>query len=63
MSWGAGTLLDGGIHALVAVPVPTGGTESAVSVTTLAGFIIISVAGSQRMFLVFPGEFWVDDFF
>ena len=63
MSWGAGTLLDGGIHALVAVPVPTGGTESAVSVTTLAGFIIISVAASQRMFLVFPGEFWVEDFF
>ena len=63
MSWGAGTLLDGGLHALVAVPVPTGGVEAAGSVTTLAGFVIISVAGSQRMFLVFPGEFWVEDFF
>lgn len=63
MNWGAATLLDGGLHALVAVPVPTGGIEAAVSVTTLAGFVIISVAGSQRMFLIFPGEFWVEDFF
>jgi hypothetical protein len=63
MSWGAGTLLDGGIHALVAVPVPTGGTEAAISVTTLAGYIIIAVAGSQRMYVVRPAEFWVEDFF
>lgn len=63
ISWGAGTLQDGGLHALVAVPVPTGGTEAAVSVTTLAGYIIISVAGSQRMYLVRPAEFWVEDFF
>lgn len=63
MSWGAGTLQDGGLNTLVAVAVPEGGTEAAISVTTLAGYIIIAVAGKQRMYLVRPGEFWVEEFF
>lgn len=62
MAWGAATLQGGGVHALVAVPVPEGGAQAAISVTTLASYVIVAVAGSQRMYFIRPGEFWVELF-
>lgn len=62
LSWGSGTLANGGTHSLVAVAVPEGGSEAPVSVTTLAGYVIITVAGSQRMYFIRPSEFWVEIF-
>jgi hypothetical protein len=63
LSWGAGTLLNGGANLITPVPVPEGdGTQKAISVCTLAGYVIIAVANSQRMYLIRPGEFWVELF-
>lgn len=63
ISWGAATLQNGGDHRFIVVPVPEGeGNQKAVSVTTLAGHVIVSVAGSQRMYFIRPGEFWVELF-
>lgn len=64
LSWGSGTLTTGGTHFLTAVSVPEGASpaEAPISVTTLAGYVIISVAGRQRMYLIRPGEFWVEAF-
>jgi len=63
LTWGAGTLLNGGLNSITAVAVPEGdGTQKAISLCTLAGFVIIAVAQSQRMYLIRPGEFWVELF-
>lgn len=64
LAWGSGTLTDGGTNRLVPVPVPEGGNpaERPVSVTSLASYVIISVAGSQRMYFIRPGEFFVEIF-
>lgn len=62
MSWGAATLENGGAHYMVPVAVPEGGSQAAVTVTSLASYVIISVADSQRMYFIRPGEFWVEIF-
>ena len=62
LTWGAATLENGGLDILTPVSVPEGGTEAAVSLTTLAAYVIVSVAGSQRMYFIRPGEFWIEVF-
>lgn len=62
LTWGAATLESGGLDILIPVDVPEGGTEAAVSLTTLAAYVIVSVAGSQRMYFIRPGEFWIEVF-
>lgn len=62
LSWASGTLTDGGDHFLASVPVPEGGNEKAISITTLAAYVIIAVQGSQIMYLIRPAEFWVELF-
>jgi hypothetical protein len=62
LTWGAATLENGGLDILTPVDVPDGGTEAAVSLTTLAAYVIVSVAGSQRMYFIRPGEFWIEVF-
>lgn len=58
------TLTGGGAHVLVPVPVPEGAEtpELPRTVTTLAGYVIISVQGSDRIYFIRPGEFWVEIF-
>jgi hypothetical protein len=63
LTWGAATLQNGGLQLMTPVPVPEGdGTQKAISLCTLAGYVIIAVAASQRMYLIRPGEFWVELF-
>ena len=63
LTWSAATLQNGGLNSMTAVAVPEGdGTQKAISLCTLAGYVIIAVAGSQRMYLIRPGEFWVELF-
>lgn len=63
LTWSAGTLQNGGLHSMTAVAVPEGdGTQKAISLCTLAGYVIIAVVASQRMYLIRPGEFWVELF-
>lgn len=63
LTWGAGTLLNGGLNIIIPVAVPEDdGTQKAISLCTLAGYVIIAVAQSQRMYLIRPGEFWVELF-
>lgn len=61
--WGAATLENGGLDIIIPVPVPEDdGTQKAISLCSLAQYVIIAVAGSQRMYLIRPGEFWVELF-
>lgn len=64
LAWGAATLANGGDHFLTVAPVPEGeGNQNATSVTALNSYVILSVAGTDRMYAVRPGEFWVEVFF
>jgi hypothetical protein len=62
MAWGNGTLQNGGTHTLIPAAVPEGGSQAAISVTTLAAYVIIAVNASQRMYFIRPAEFWVEIF-
>lgn len=57
------TLVNGGLHFLVEIKVPEFTTgKPALAVTTVSGHVIVSVSGSQRLFFILPGEFWIDTF-
>lgn len=57
------TLVDGGLHFLTIVDFPEPDNAMlALSCTTVAGHVVIAAANSQRIYYVFPGEFWVDTF-
>lgn len=58
LSWGAATLVGGGIHALVAIAMPDG--KKALSLASLAGFVLVSIAESQEFFFILPGEVMID---
>jgi hypothetical protein len=63
MTWAAGTLQNGGLHILIPVAVPEDdGSQQAISVTTLAAYVIIAVNASQRLYFIRPAEFWVEIF-
>jgi hypothetical protein len=56
-------LAFGGLHFLTVVELPEGTDDAkALAVTSIAGFIIVGANDSQRLYYIFPGEFWVDTF-
>jgi len=58
-----GTLVNGGLHFLTEAPLPEGTDDmKALAVATISGFIVVAAANAQRLFYIFPGEFWVDTF-
>lgn len=63
LSWGHATLTGGGTHALVQVPMPDGSPAKALA--SLAGFVLVSVGNSRRVYFIRPGEVTIDplDFF
>lgn len=64
LSWGAATFQNGGQHFLSPVGVPESTDAFApLALATLAGWVVIVTAGTQRMFAIRPGEFWVEVFF
>lgn len=58
LSWGASTLVGGNVHALVVIPMSDG--KKALSLASLAGFVLVSIAESQEFFFILPGEVTVD---
>lgn len=57
------TLVNGGLHFLTRVELPEGTDDAnALAVTTVSGFVIVGANTAQRIYYIFPGEFWVDTF-
>ena len=57
------TLVNGGLHFLTTIEVPEGTDDAdALAVTALAGFVIVGANNAQRLYYIFPGEFWIDTF-
>lgn len=63
LSWAAVTLTGGGTHSLHQVPVP--GAVNILALTSLAGFVLVAVGGTQKCFFIRPGEHTINaiDFF
>lgn len=58
VAWGGATLTGGGVHALSGVAVPDGvGIQS---LTSVSGYVLASVANSQKFFWLNPGEVIID---
>jgi len=58
IAWSAGTLEGGGAQALRGVPTPDGAAP--LSLATLASFVLVALANTQRFFWIFPGEVTID---
>lgn len=58
IAWSHATLTGGGTHALQGVPVPDG--VGIRSLTALSGFVLASVAASQKFFWIEPGATTID---
>lgn len=58
LSWTGATLAGGNIHALQGVPVPDGLGIKALA--AVSGFVLASVANSQKVFFILPGEVVID---
>lgn len=52
------TLSGGGIDALQNVPMPLG--ESALTLASVAGYVLVGVANSQKFYWINPGETTID---
>ncbi len=63
LSWGASTLSGGNSHALTVVEVPDGAASKALA--SLAGFVLVSIGNTRRVYFIRPGEVTIDplDFF
>lgn len=58
LAWGGAMLAGGGVHALSGVAVPDGvGVKALCSVS---GYVLVSVADSQKFFWINPGETTID---
>lgn len=58
LSFGATTLIGGGTHVLHQIPVPDAvGVDS---ITSLNGYVLVAVAGTQKFFYILPGEHTID---
>lgn len=59
-------LSNGGVHALIQVALPDGSNDSnrarALAVTSISGFVVVASQDQQRLYFIFPGEFWSDTF-
>ena len=58
LAWAHTTLLGGGTHALHGVPMPDGLGSKALA--TVSGYVLVSVANSQKFFWLNPGEVTID---
>jgi hypothetical protein len=58
LSWGAATLSGGGVHALAPVEMPGG--DAAKALTSLAGFVLVSVGNTNKFYFIRPGEVTID---
>lgn len=58
LSWGAGVLAGGGTHTLHQIATPDG--VGITAVTELKGYVLASVANSQKFFIIKPGEVVID---
>lgn len=58
LAWGGVTLSGGGEHRLDPVPMPDGNPAGALE--TLAGFVVVSVAGGDRFYWLRPGARTID---
>lgn len=58
LAWGAATLQNGGIDALQGVAVPDG--VGIKSLAEVSGYVLASVANSQKVFFILPGEVVID---
>lgn len=58
LAWGGATLTGGNIHALQGVPVPGGVGIKALA--AVSSFVLASVALSQKVFFILPGETTID---
>lgn len=56
--WGSGTLTGGGTHVLQGVEVPDG--QGVRSLTSLSGYVLASIALSQKFYWINPGEVVID---
>lgn len=63
VSWGAATLTGGNVHVLTPIAVPD--EQPALALASLAGFVLVSIANSQKIFFIRPGAVTIDslDFF
>lgn len=58
IAWANATLTGGGTHILTNIPVPDG--VGIKSLTSVSGYVLASVASSQKFFWVNPGELVID---
>lgn len=58
LAFGAATLLNGGIDALEGVTVPDG--QAIASLTQVSGYVLVSIANSQKFYWINPGELVID---
>lgn len=58
LAWGHATLQNGGIDALQGVSVPGG--VGIKSLAEVSGFVLASVADSQKVYFILPGEVTID---
>lgn len=58
LSFGASTLLNGGVDALQGCAVPDGQTVS--TVTQVSGYVLLGIANSQKFYWINPGDITID---
>lgn len=58
LAFGAATLTGGGVDALLGVEVPDGQAVS--SLTQVSGYVLVSIAGTQKFYWINPGEITID---
>lgn len=58
LAFGAATLLNGGIDALEGVTVPDG--QAVASLTQVSGYVLVSIANSQKFYWINPGAIIID---
>jgi hypothetical protein len=58
LAWGAATLTGATVGALRPVQVPNG--EEAKALTTLSGYVLVSIGKSQKFYWINPGEVVID---
>ena len=58
VSWGGATLSGGNVHTLVTIDVPD--AQKALSLISLAGYVLVSIGGTQKLYWIRPGATTID---